>query len=211
MRKLTILAMLLMLCGLAACAQKNTARPAPLPDMSIAVAWFNQPFKVDDLLAGIMTSDQSPVGEKVLMNLDHAMDSVLRNDSKRVYIFIPGAYKLQVQASRVAKTGTALEYWAAVGKSLNADMILVPQVTGWQEREGGSCGVEKPAAVTMDFYLIDVKNAALVNRYHFEETQETLTSNLLTFGKFVERKGRWVTALDLATEGMHQAVRELGL
>ena len=90
-------------------------------------------------------------------------------------------------------------------------MILVPQVTEWRELEGSGMGAETPASVTMDFYLIDVKRQQLVGRYHFEETQQNLTDNLLNINKFVNRGGKWVDALTLASEGMRQAVEELGL
>ena len=213
MRKLIILPLLMViLCLSMGCGSKKPAAPhAPLPEMKVAIAWFNQPREMDDLLAGIMISEQNFVGDKVLMTLDESFQKVLSTASKREFIEIAGSYSCQVKVSKVAKKGTALEYWTQVGACLGADMIVVPQLTEWHERDGGSMGVEHPAAVTMDFYLIDVKKGQLVQRYHFEETQETLTSNLLTIGKFVDRGGKWVTAEDLAREGMNQAVLEFGL
>jgi hypothetical protein len=58
---------------------------------------------------------------------------------------------------------------------------------------------------------MDVQGQSLVSRYHFEETQQTLADNLLEFSKFVERKGKWITAEDLAREGLYQGIKELGL
>ena len=213
MRKLILVpALILVLCLSLGCGSKKPAAPnAPLPEMKVAVAWFSQPRDMNDLLAGIMISEQEFVGDKVLMALDNSFQEVLRSSSDREFINIASSYSCQVKVSQVAKKGTALEYWTQVGACLDADMIVVPQLTEWNERQGGSMGAQRPAAVTMDFYLIDVKKGQLVQRFHFEETQQTLTSNLLTIGKFVNRGGRWVTAEDLAREGMYQAMLEFGL
>jgi hypothetical protein len=42
--------------------------------------------------------------------------------------------------------------------------------------------------------------------YDFDEQQKPLMSNLLEFGKFVERGGRWITAERLAQEGIESGL-----
>lgn len=214
MRKtLLISTLFLIFCFSFGCSsQKQPPHAAPLPELSISIACFNQPRVMDDLLAGIMVSDQPFVGDKVLMNLDSSLQQVLAESSDRKFINVAGSYSCQVKATKVEKKDkTALDYWIQVGVCLDADMILVPQVTEWRERVGSAMGAESPAAVTMNFYLIDVKGEQLVSRYHFEEVQQSLTDNLLSFNKFVDRGGRWVTAEELAHEGMRQAIKEMGL
>ena len=51
----------------------------------------------------------------------------------------------------------------------------------------------------------------MVQRAHYAETQEALTNNLLGIGEFFKRKGKWVTAETLCSEGMDKAILELGL
>lgn len=213
MRKiLFISALIFVFCFSLGCSRTKKSAPTPLPEVSIAVAWVNQPRSMDDLLAGVMISEQAFVGEKVLLSLDKALHQVLVESSDRQFINIAESYSCQVKVSKVEKKDrTALDYWIQVGACLDADMILVPQLTQWYELEGSGMGAERPASVTMDFYLIDVKRQQLVGRYHFEETQQTLTDNLLNIDKFVDRGGQWLSAVDLAKEGMRQAVEELGL
>ena len=67
------------------------------------------------------------------------------------------------------------------------------------------------AAVVINFYLLDVKTGGVVKFFHFDEEQHALTDNLLDAGKFFDRKGRWLTAYELAAEGMRAAVAEFGL
>ncbi|GHV55345.1 hypothetical protein FACS1894206_09640 [Deltaproteobacteria bacterium] len=58
---------------------------------------------------------------------------------------------------------------------------------------------------------MDIKNATLTSRSHFDETQAALADNLLDAGKFFARGGKWITATELAREGMVKAVKDLGL
>lgn len=213
MRKILLAAaLILVFCFGPGCSKPKKASPTPLPEVSIAVARFTQPRSMDDLLAGIMFSEQPFVGNKVLLELDKNMQKTLTQSSDRKFINIASSYSCQVKTAKISKKEkTALDYWIQVGACLDADMILVPQVTEWRELEGSGIGAETPASVTMDFYLIDVKRQQLAGRYHFEETQQHLTDNLLNINKFVKRGGKWVDAQTLASEGMRQAVEELGL
>lgn len=70
--------------------------------------------------------------------------------------------------------------------------------------------MNRPAAIVMDMYLIEVASGK-VRRFHFEEEQQGLAENLLSGGRFLKRKGRWLTARDIAEEGMNAGLKELGL
>ena len=214
MRKILFLSILIILLSFNfACSKtKRQSASAPLPDVSIAVAQFNQPQSIDELLAGIMISEQPPVSDKLLFSLDDEFRKVLAEMSERSFINVAASRSCQLKVEQISRADrTALDYWTAVGACLGADMILVPQLTYWHDLEGSAMGAESPSSVTMDFYLIDVKHGQLISRYHFEETQQALTSNLLDVDKFISRHGQWVTAHELAAEGMRQAVQELGL
>ena len=94
----------------------------------------------------------------------------------------------------------------------SADMIIVPQIITLQERVGGKAGVVSAAAVNEDFYLIDARDpATLIMRTHFAEEQKPLASDLTKIGAFFRRGGSWITAQELAAEGMDKAVEEFGL
>ncbi|MDL2280102.1 hypothetical protein LJC15_05540 [Desulfovibrio sp. OttesenSCG-928-G11] len=94
---------------------------------------------------------------------------------------------------------------------MGVDLLIVPQIYEYRERDGGSFGVVTPARVVMDIFVLDARNESLISRSRFDETQSDLTSNLLEAGKFFKRKGQWITARDLAREGMVKAVKDLGL
>jgi hypothetical protein len=46
----------------------------------------------------------------------------------------------------------------------------------------------------------------VANVYVFEETQQPLSENVLDLPAFVKRGAKWVTAGELAREGVHKAV-----
>lgn len=184
-----------------------------LPDTRIGVADFTQPESTMDMLAGYMPENTPRVSQKNLAELSTAFASVLSTETSRQYA--EGSKYLECKdakapgqtKSRVA----AMKHWGAVGQCMNVDFLIVPQVMELQEREGSEAGVTRPAGIVMNFYMINVKEGVLVSRSHFDETQMALINNLLDTGKFISRGGKWVTAIELAKEGMTKAIKDMGL
>ncbi len=78
----------------------------------------------------------------------------------------------------------------------------------FQERQGGNFSVAKPASVGFHTHLYDQKS--LVAVFVFDETQQPLSENVLRFPTFLKRGARWITASELAREGVHKALNALG-
>jgi len=209
----TLLALGLAACLLLpACAGRKAPSAAKVAG-SLAVAGFTQPRSDWDLLAGFIPENAKPVEPEVLEDLDARLDTVLAAN-KKLSLF-PARLTRQCQEITTFKQkdarGTALKYWAEVGACMGAAAILVPQLVFWTERDGSEMSVRTPAGVILDLYLVDVKEQALADRFHFDETQLSLTENLLDAGKFMKRGGKWITAAELAGEGIARGVEELGL
>ncbi|MFQ9492430.1 MAG: hypothetical protein ACLR0N_17105 [Bilophila wadsworthia] len=132
---------------------------------------------------------------------------LLKTTTHRSYVFIPKAGAL-ILANAMARWPTGPRSgrtWAWIcSSSRNLD---------WRERAGSSAGVTTSAAVNMDFYLIDVREpgGALVSRSHFKEKQVGLSDNLMNFDTFLKRGAKWLTAQELAMEGMQKMIKEFGL
>lgn len=199
---------------LGGCARKQTSTaPVPKPQGSLAVAGFTNPQFTWELLAGYLPSEGKSVDPKVLSRLDQQLVDTLR--AHNVADFVPPTVTRQCQEIVVFEQGktraSALRYWLSVGQCVPADLLLVPQLLEWRDRTADELGYKTPATVVIDFFLIDVKNQKVLGRYHFDETQQDLASNLLEAGKFFDRKGKWISAYELAGEGMEQGLMELGL
>ena len=194
---------------LSACSPKPIA-PQVRPLGSIAVAGFTAPKYNWELLAGYLPEEGKGVKQEILTNLDTSLSQTLRAHGLKSFI-TPAATRQCQEIVVFERSGKSREsawaYWLNVGRCLPADFILVPQILGWKELEGGG----NPASVVMDLYLLDVKGERVVTRFHFDETQRALTDNLLDMGKFVKRGGEWVTAETLAKEGIEAGTREMGL
>lgn len=206
--------LLLALCALSGCLPRRAAVEPMSPDALLAVAGFTQPRHTGDLLAGAVPKSAPVLDEETLFTLDRYMVQELTRlrDGR---LFQGPASTRQCQEIRTFedrdKPGISLEYWLEVGECMGADYLLIPQITFWQERVGGPSGATTPAGLTMDMYLADIKGKDLVGRHHFEEIQTALSNNLLTMPDFVRRRGRWISAPEMAREAIVEGILELGL
>ena len=200
----------------AACARRPTST-ADVPRLvsssyRISVAPFTQPLHPGQLIVGQIPENQGRIPHDALVSLDMQLREVLITGTKRQYTFIPRR-NLPPDLTSAHSTGQpgALPRWVAYGREHGAQYLLTPQVLDWHEREGSKAGVTQSAHVRVEFFLVNVAEGTPGNRSIFEEKQVGLTENLLTVGEFLKRKGTWVTAQDLAVDGMKKAVKDLGL
>ena len=202
--------LLALLCPLLFSGCPRHTQGLPFEDNIVAaVAPFTQATETRDLMAGFIPPESEILSESELAGLDAAFLS---------RILKPLADSGQVRACMAsAETGledelhSSLDFWVAVGACAGADYLIVPQVLYWKERDGSSLGVTEPAGVVIDYSVIDVPEHGMATRVHFEETQVSLTENLLTVDKFIRRSGQWVTARELAEESLDLVVKELEL
>ncbi len=197
----------------AGCARPKQA-PMPLGKLNLGVAFFFQPNETSEMLAGYVLENVPRIDEKVLNDMDSLFASVLMSESKN-------SFRSKESALHCSKTigeregrsnnQAALRTWSAIGRCMDVDLLVVPMLLEYRERAGSDFGVVSPAKVVMDIFVIDVRNETLISRSRFDETQSALSSNLLDAKKFFERGGKWITARDLAREGMIKAVKELRL
>lgn len=96
-----------------------------------------------------------------------------------------------------------------VGKNLNSDSVLIGTISTFREREGGELGITAPASVAFGVQLMNPDTGDRLWEDYYAETQETLLQNVTKIGKFFKRKGKWVTANQLAKEGVIEVVDDL--
>ena len=74
----------------------------------------------------------------------------------------------------------------------------------FQERQGGNFSVVRPASVGFHVHLF--QEGKLTKVFVFDETQQPLSDNLFRIFTFLQRGATWITAGELAREGVHKAV-----
>lgn len=204
---------LLAVCLVAALGACRRA-PAPVegPQGTLGVAGFYQPHNHHELLAGYLPEQPVEIESKYITGLNAAMDDALH--AHKTSVSLGRGVIRQCQETILAsgeKTGGAMEHWVEVGECAGVDWLLVPQVTYLRERDGSEMSVRDAASVTMDLFLVNVGAAELAGRFHFEETQLSLTENIFDADKFMRRGAKWITAQELAREGLDRGLKEFGL
>jgi hypothetical protein len=94
-----------------------------------------------------------------------------------------------------------------VGRELGAEAVVAGYVYRFRERVGEAYAVERPASVALELHLLRVEDGAVVWRGAFDRTQSSLMEDLLQVLSFYREKGRWVTAEELAEEGLEQILK----
>ena len=209
---ITLLILVAAACLLASGCRRPPAAPMEA-SLSLGVAGFAQPASDNEALANYIPAGGQPVPSRVLAQLDATLAKELAQGSRRSYLgpdkarsCMPGG--IDIPASSLHG---ALDFWIGVGQCMQVDFLLVPQLLFFREREGSSAGTTAPASVMLDMFVLNVKEHSVAARYRFDETQVSLSENMLTLPKFFARSGKWVTAAELAEWGIGEGVRTLGL
>ena len=192
---------------------KSTADLPPILShtYTVSVVPFTQPKSPDELILGRIPEDQGLISDNDLANLDREFKQILQQKKARNFHFLTIPPKKPSIDYHNAAQPRGLDRWLAYGREHKADLLLVPQVITWHEREGSAAGVTKSAWIRLEFFLLKVRSDAVMNRSFYEEEQQALADNFLKIGEFIKRKGSWVSATDLAREGMLKACKDLGL
>jgi hypothetical protein len=96
-----------------------------------------------------------------------------------------------------------------IGELVYADAVMTGRVLRYRERVGGQFGVQSPASVAFTLELIDVQRGDIIWSTRFDETQKGLSENILSLGDIRERGLRWLTAEQLAQDGVRKIVNQL--
>ena len=144
-----------------------------------------------------LTADE----EKQLMAgatvVDALLHDALKGNSKARFIDAG-----QVSGLQSPEAVVKLEASREVVQSAGCNAILETSVSRFVEREGGPYGVQQPAAVTLNYRLYEVSKGSVLCHGHFEEEQQSVMENLFSIGKAGRRGMTWLTAEELARDGL---------
>lgn len=216
-RFLWILCALLSLLVLTGGCNRKPASTADVPrslshQYKIAVAPFTQPRDISQLIMGQLPQPQALAARDVLIAQDRQLRDVLYTTTKRSYDFLSRTRPLpDLKRFHTSERPQALPLWVEYARKTSADILFIPQVLTWRDRQGSAAGVTEPAHVRLEFFLLNIKEGNIIGHSVYEVEQQGLTENLLNVGDFFKRQGKWVTAEELAREAMIKAVKDLNL
>lgn len=152
--------------------------------------------------------------EEITSRKEGFLTSALHNEllSKIKGVSIISLDNSIAEFENVKKKNPELTYREAAlkaGKDLGADAVLIGNIFVYREREGTGLSVVSPASVAFGVQLMNTANGEVVWDTYFTETQKPLFENVAEVGKFFKRKGKWVTADEIATEGIQEVADNL--
>lgn len=106
---------------------------------------------------------------------------------------------------------TPLDLAKQLGRELGVDYVMVGNVWRYRERVGSSLGVAEPASVAFSLYLVSVKDGETAWHANFNETQQSLSENLLKAPEFFKRGARWLKVGELARHGVESLLADFPL
>jgi len=119
-----------------------------------------------------------------------------------------GGFLSVIGSDRPGRLGV-VEVLQEVGKSFDADAVLVGYIYRWHERDGSDYGVNSPASVAFALHLMRTIDGAVIWRASFDKTQRSLAENILDLSTFLSGRGRWMTVRELALLGIKDLLAEL--
>jgi len=121
---------------------------------------------------------------------------------KKCIGFLNAVIQSDVKASQ-------LKLIRSFGEELGAEAVLYGKLFRFDERVGSRYSVEKPASVAYTLHLIRVSDGAILWRSAFDETQKTLSENILNVGFYKKVGMQWLTAGELADYGLERDIEDL--
>lgn len=90
-----------------------------------------------------------------------------------------------------------------------SDVLIICRIYRFRDRKGKSFAVTIPSSVALDIRLVDLPSGKTMNLFEYNETQKSLTENILKIDDFIKRRGRWVHAIELAETGIEDGVNRI--
>lgn len=114
----------------------------------------------------------------------------------------------EAQRDSLDKGFTRCRTTAAVNicRTYKADAVLLCTVHRFVEREGTEYSVINPASVVFEYKLVHAETGQTLCGGVFNETQKPLLENIFQFFKKAKRGVKWLTAADLARDGVQQKI-----
>ncbi len=158
-------------------------------------------FEVDAQAPGLRSGKVDPQGVSLITGM------FLRGMERSGYSIIP--YDDETKEKLSPQGTLPIDLVKSIGEKTGAEAVLTGVVTRYEEREGGPLGVKKPASVGFEVNLIGTLDGTLLWHGRYAETQKSLVEDLSMIFTFFKRRGKWLTAEELAKEGVEEVLKTL--
>ena len=202
---ITLLAALLFVMGCSGGSHPYTTLPANLFSTRLVVLPFYAVRGEGAIVACPVCGKNNPAGPILPDARGTLTDMLVVGLQRRGYKVVPMS-DVQEEILKVGEKKVKaypIEAAKELSARLKAKLVVIGVVFEYRAREGSAYGVEKPAAVSFSLHLVDGKTGRILWKDSYSEIQEPLSEDVSNIGRFLKRKGKWVTAQRLAYDGMN--------
>ena len=108
----------------------------------------------------------------------------------------------QLQALLGSETGNRRDLARVVAEKMDSDGMLVFTLERYRQRVGSELSATDPASLSFNFRLFKVPEIRMICSGRFDETQRSLSENILDFSQARKRGFKWITAEDMAEKAV---------
>ena len=167
-----------------------------------------QPILVRDGRQGTFkTGSVEERGQRILTDLIY---EVLERNPVLTLIPRARAEKAFKQVLEKDPDAPLLDRGRRLGEALGVPVVLSGLADIFEERIGESYGIQRPAAVGFELFLVRTEDGTVLWKGSYYETQQPLSADITNFSLFLKRKGRWQTATELARYGVEEVLTRSG-
>lgn len=94
-------------------------------------------------------------------------------------------------------------------QDFGATAVVLGRVLRWREREGSAAGSTRPASVSFELTIFEAPSARRLWIGRFDETQRSITEDIMRARQYPSRGTRWLTAAEFARWGADEAARAI--
>lgn len=95
-----------------------------------------------------------------------------------------------------------------ISEHAQCDTVLLSTLSRYTRRQGGEYAVDIPASAAFEMKIVDTGSGKTLWMASFNETQESLLSNIFSFTKAQQRGFKWITVEELVTRGVQDKLRK---
>lgn len=140
----------------------------------------------------------TPQGRQALLHGSQVLNGLLKEA-------LAGRGKVHFVDEQDVNMGSpSLEKSRRIAEKYQCNVVLDLTLSRYEERVGGEYGVKQPAAVTFAYRLYETGDGTMLCHGRFDERQQALMENLLSLPKAKNRGLTWLTAEQLARDGLRE-------
>ncbi len=111
----------------------------------------------------------------------------------------------QLERDVMGNLGTTID---EAGRATSCDVVMVTTLKKFKQRQGTTYAADEPASTSFEIRLYNTNEKNVIWAADFSETQQSLLSNIFSFGKAQSRGFQWITVEELVKEGLKERIAE---